>query len=246
LADHFFQKKVHTGPFSNQHNSIPLMKKYLFSFVFCAFLTQMTFAQRDADFAPSVVSVHAGLNGWQIAALSDNIIGVDDLTLKATGTYSLTYDYAPIKWFSVGGSLTYNRLKLETPSIGLNIGDRYYEGSLTGRLNRTNVGVRLLGHYVNNERFDLYSGLRVGANIYRASATIESPDFEDVDVVGAVLDKIGLNFLNLNTARISGTRPTLQVIPLGFRFYVTDRLGIGAESALGPTQYLSANVNFRF
>jgi opacity protein-like surface antigen len=200
----------------------------------------------DADFAKNQLSFSAGLNGWQIVGLLDRVDVAEEFDIRTTGTYGLNYDFFPHKNFSIGASLTTNRLGIRSPQAVLFIRDQSYSGRLDCSLRRTNLGLRLLGHYVNNERFGLYSGLRIGLNWYRATAELETDDFQSIDVVGAALDWLGLSGLSLNTARLNGTRPTLQVVPLGARFGLTDNIGLHIETALGPTSYLSGGVHARF
>jgi hypothetical protein len=227
------------------------MKKIIIASLFVAVTANLSFAQWerrnvDDDFLHSSLQVQAGLNGWQLVGLLDEIDAVEEVNIRTTGTYGLSYDYYVIKNFSVGANLSYNRLVITSPSIDLSIRGQSYSGRVRANVGRTNLGVRLLGHYVNNERFGLYSGLRGGFNWYRAGAELETDSFESVDVVEAVLDKLGLDFFGLQTGKINGTRPTIQVIPIGARIGFTENVGMTVETALGPTSYLSLGLNARF
>ena len=193
----------------------------------------------------SNVSVQGALNGWQVIALGDNFIKADyllDPYMTATGTYGLSYDYAVVKWFSLGAQATWNAGEIGAKDLSVTVNEKEYHGKAAIHLRRINLGFRPTFHYFNNNRFDFYSGFRVGVNYSKATLDIGT----DEDITGSeVLDYlIGDNWLLNRSYR--GVRPTVQFIPIAMRGYITEQIGFGIETAVGPTYYLSASINYRF
>lgn len=213
------------------------MKKHLvFTLAFGLFA--LAGQAQNAEYR-NTVSGHVGFNSWQLIALLDNAFESADsvvgVSLTATPTFALGYDRALNNWFTLGGSVTYNQARFKADEITATINEKTYNGSVDLGFRRTNVGVRAMFHYANNGRIDVYSGARLGVNIVRSSVKIDSDGFSDDDVVDA-----------LTSFKASSVRPSFQIVPIGFRGYVTPNLGIGFETAIGVTYIVSANVNYRF
>lgn len=211
---------------------------------FALFLVAQTSAiAQNADYR-STISTQAALNGWQIIALADNAIEADSVVgayASATGTYGLSYDYAFVKWFSLGGQLTWNQGKVGAEQLSVTVEDKSYTGVAELGLRRVNVGIRPMFHYFNNGRFDWYSGAKIGLNYLKIGVNAGTEDLVD----NAILDRLLGNTWLLNR-NYRSVRPTVQLVALGMRGYVTENIGIGFEAAVGPTYYLSAQVNYRF
>lgn len=202
-----------------------------------------TLSAQNADYR-STISTQAALNGWQIIALSDKLIEADSLSgayAGATGTYGLSYDFGPVKWFSIGLQGTWNNGKVGADQLSFNVEGKSYNGEAALNLRRINLGIRPLFHYGNAGRFDWYSGLRIGVNYLKISVETGTDVLTDKEVLNYLL---GDSFLLNRSYRAA--RPTVQVIPVGMRAYLTERLGIGAELAVGPTYYLSFQAAYRF
>jgi opacity protein-like surface antigen len=209
----------------------------------CAFCC--TSKAQNLDYR-SQIGATAGLNLWQIGGRVDNLIKGDTVVgfyANATPTFALNYDYALKNWFSLGLNVTYNQIKIGADKVGVNINDQRYEGEVGLNIRRTNVGLRSLFHYVNTDRIDVYSGLRLGVNVVRTGLIAETDDIPREELLEGLLGNsfdwaLGRNF--------SSVRPSFQVIPIGIRAYVTPNIGIGIETAIGVTYYAAANVNVRF
>lgn len=183
------------------------------------------------------LSAQTGLNGLQLGASLANFIleeaEAGDYKVGATPTFGLNYDYGINPWFSIGGALSYNNLSVKSDNISLDLGDQgVYEGRINAKLSRTNVSARTLFHYFNNERFDFYSGLRLGVSIWSGKVESEGTQslvLEDILQIGG-----------------SGAAFAPQLIPFGFRGYLTEQLALGLETGIGPTHYLAVQASFRF
>jgi opacity protein-like surface antigen len=214
-----------------------MKKSLVFTAVACLFA--LNSQAQNADYR-NTISAHTGFNSWQIAARLDNVFNNNvesavGVSLTATPTFALGYDRAINNWFSLGGSVSYNQGHFKADQITATINEQRYEGSIDYRRSRTNLGVRAMFHYANSGRIDLYSGVRLGVNINRNKVQLDSEQFPDEDVVEQ-LTGFGFN----------GFRPTFQVVPIGFRGYVTPNLGIGLETSIGVPYIVSANINDRF
>ena len=189
-------------------------------------------------------SANAALNGWQIIALTDNFIDADSVIggyAKASGTFGLSYDYAFAKWFSLGLQGTWNKGRVGADNLTIHVKDKTYTGMAELELRRLHVGARPLFHYFNSNRFDWYSGFKVGITYIKTSVNVGTDDLSDREVLDALL---GNNwFLNRS---YRGVRPTFQFIPVGMRAYITEHIGVGFETAIGPTYYLSGQLTYRF
>lgn len=202
---------------------------------------RMGFAQ-NRDYR-HVISANAALNGWQIIARADNLIQADTVVgayLNASGTYGLSYDYGIAQWFSLGAQFTWNNGQLGADRIVINTQNRSYTGAAGLNLRRISVGLRPMFHYLNKDRFDLYTGFRLGLNFTRISLGAGTEDLTNNEILDELLSNNWLLRRSYN-----GVRPTVQFIPFGMRGYVTDRLAIGFEAALGPTYFLGAQLNYR-
>lgn len=226
------------------YTNICTMYKLLFPvFLFIIFMHSELTAQNETY--RSTISGNAALNGWQIISLGDNIIKADSVVgayANATGTFGLTYDHAFVKWFSLGAQVTWNMGKIGADDLQTTVDGKEYTGGAEIRLRRINLGIRPMFHYFNNDRFDWYSGFKIGVNYLKSSVNIGT-DQNITD--NAILDQlIGDNwFLNRS---YRGVRPTIQFVPIGMRGYINEHLGFGVEAAVGPTYYLSASINYRF
>lgn len=212
--------------------------------LFALFLIAQTKSNAQNSDYRSTISTQAALNGWQFIALADNAIEADSIVgayASATGTYGLSYDYSIVKWFSLGGQVTWNSGKVGAEELSVTVNDKSYSGVAELGLRRINVGIRPMFHYFNNGRFDWYSGARIGVNYLKIGVNAGTDDLIDNEI----LDRLLGNSWLLNRSYRS-VRPTVQLVALGMRGYITDHIGVGFETAVGPTYYLSAQVNYRF
>jgi hypothetical protein len=208
------------------------MKKYLLlTLVFVLGLT-MNAAAQNGEFK-NTISASAGLNIFQFFNLISDYS--DETTVNfnahATASYGLTYDYGVTKWFSIGLGGAYNKFSLSADEITIDKGDgTSYTGPIDAKVSRTNIGIRPLFHYGNGGRVDMYSGFRLGANIWKGSVDSDDPDIDTGDI---------------NSRLRSSASPNFQFIPFGLRGYVTKNLGLGFELAFGAPHYAAFQLSYR-
>ena len=160
----------------------------------------------------------------------------DRVSLQATHkpALQLNYDQRIANWFSLGVAASRQDFGLD----GLSIADTdENEPTVTREVDinfrRANISVRPLFHYANKNRVDLYSGLRVGYSFWIADVAVkESRDEVIEEEVRAALPQI------------SGI--SLQLIPFGMRFYITENLGLNGELAIGSPHFISGGLSYRF
>jgi len=141
---------------------------------------------------------------------------------------TIAYDYRFGRVFSLGGAVGFQ-------SIDIN-GFRNSETneSISGAIdiNRIFLSGRTLFHYGKNPKWDLYSGVRVGATVWNVNSTVDQDDFT-----------LGTGF---NFSRGTAVLPHVVPIPFGFKYYPDDRVMIGAELAAGSPHFIAFQAGFRF
>ena len=199
-------------------------------FALCALTAN--FAQ-NADYR-STISATAGANIFQVLARFDDVISDSvgsELKLKATASYGLNYDYGVNNWFSIGLATGFNRISLNSPNVEVDKEDgTVYSGPIDLKVSRTNIALRPLFHYGNKGRIDMYSGLRVGVNIWSVKLTADETLNPD-DVSGRL--------------RGAGAGVNFQIIPFGLRGYITPNIGLGFELGIGGPHYAALQLNYR-
>ena len=194
---------------------------------------------QNEDFKHSF-SLGVGTNVFQLASYSAQLLPAsvrNNATFHATPSFLINYDYAFNNRFSLGAGLGVTNGNANYQDAFQVLG-KTISGAVRVSYTRIPVQVRGLFHYVNNERWDIYSGLNVGASIWRTkisgtgSANIKDLNSQDLQK-------------NLRGVPLGGTFVALQVIGFGIRYNVTDNIGVGGEVAIGPPSYLSLRVNYR-
>jgi len=194
-------------------------------------------------------TVHAGLNvlNFLNANSTNGIVDGNDgnvngtyskLTFSSTPTFNATYDYAVKKWFSVGGSVGFNRAEVSYDDLDLTTDSG---GKITGTggfsLSRTSINFRPLFHYGNSGRLDMYSGFRVGLSVWNVKVTGNLRG----DGVDDLPGQVGLGGL-----RGAGVLPQFALTLFGLRGYITENFGLGFEINAGSPYLVSGGVNYRF
>lgn len=97
------------------------------------------------------------------------------------------------------------------------------------KINRTYFGGKMLYHYINNERADIYSGVRAGIIRWKVKLDDENPD---------LIPQIKNNLFLLN-------RPAVALIPVGFRIKFLDKFAVCSEFTLGAPNFISAGLTYQ-
>jgi hypothetical protein len=209
-----------------------MQKNLLFTLLVILSVFTNSFGQNETY--KHTVSASAGLNLFQIIGLVDKIddgTNAINLDTKGTASYGITYDYGINKWFSlgVGGAFAKFRLSADQITIVRNDGSTY-QGPVDLKLSRTTISIRPLFHYGNAKKLDLYSGLRLGVNLYNVNVKAnEALDPTDVTP----------------RAKASKLRPNIQIIPFALRGYLSENFAIGFETGLGAPHYLALQLSYR-
>jgi hypothetical protein len=183
-----------------------------------------------------VFSANAGLNFFQFLSFAEfsqsGNVAFTDAKGYGSPTFQLSYDYGFKKWFSLGFAYANNRFGAKYTNLVI---DNQGIGDLNMRYSRNTFTTRVLFHYGNQGRLDMYSGLRLGVSIWGSKP---SKDITDSQAT-SLLDSGGIG-----SARGTGAIPHIGMTLFGLRYYVTENLGLGFESNLGS--YLaSVQVNYR-
>jgi Outer membrane protein beta-barrel domain len=214
------------------------MKKLLFVICLMSSITMM--AQNEDN--PMTASLQVGPNGYMFLArlISDNATFFDADGNPSTGdakagpTFGLSFDYAVTNRFSLGASMGYNRFTLGADNVSITKADGFLSepGAIDLSASRLNISIRPLFHYGNNEKLDMYSGVRLGVGIWSFNLDTDIQDVTADDIIGST------GFPSV------GFAPAL--IPFGLRYYFTDNLGAGFETHLGAPYWGNIQVNYRF
>ncbi len=214
-----------------------LNMKITYYFLLCILLagTRPVSAQ-NADYR-HVLSTNAGFNFFQLLKFAEFSPTADVYFTSASGygspTLQLSYDYGFNNWFSLGLAFASNRFGARYANLVVS-GDPI--GDLNMKYTRNTFTSRILFHYGNKGRLDMYSGLRLGVSIWdsRPSKTLTATQFQTMADSGT-----------LASERASGKIPHLGLTLFGLRYYATDNIGFGFESAIGS--YLAClQINCRF
>ncbi|MGK0363546.1 MAG: opacity protein-like surface antigen [Saprospiraceae bacterium] len=208
-----------------------MKKNILFSFVLILGLATQTQAQNDDYRMNAGISVNYTFTGDVINTAVDiaesSTTGFDQ---KGVPSLQFTFDYGLTKWFSLGIAASYQ-------NIGYDFTGNSFIDSLNNEViedysidfSRTTVALRPLFHYANNDKLDLYSGLRIQYFSRNFENTSQDPEtevtFEDL----ADDSKIGVG-----------------IVAFGARYYITDNIGLGTEINIGRPYFLNLSVNARF
>lgn len=209
------------------------MKKIiLFSFALILGFATQTQAQNDDYRMNAGISVNYTFTGDIINSSIDNLGGAfsDEIVeKKGTPSLQLTFDYGLTNWFSIGAAISTQKLGLSstggtfTDSLGMSIPNPY-EASLT----RTSIAIRPLFHYANNDKLDLYSGLRIQYFNTTYKDDSLNPGTEGV--------------LDFPTKSGIG----VGIVAFGARYFITDNIGLGTEINIGRPYVVNVSVNARF
>lgn len=222
-------------------------------FIVFIFLFLSKSKAQNLDFK-NTFTLHYGASLFNI--FQGNISPIQNDTLQfQRGAFSFvptvggTWDGAVKKWFSIGLAASYNNAKLSLDSVEY-LKDNI--GNIDIKVTRTTVAARFLIHYGNKNRFDCYSGFRIGAGIWKPSitSTISPKTAESIlNTVFTTEDK-GLEFgdgiLERIPNKITFVTPQIQFIAFGLRAFITENIGVNGELGLGSPYFASIGLNYRF
>lgn len=211
---------------------------------------------QNADFRNNL-SFQLGANGFNVLAgavkekTEPGEVQYKYGKYSASPTFQFAWDYGLRKWVSVGIAGSYNRAKYSYTDLvikGKDLGDVALIGS------RTTFSGRVLFHYANRNQLDLYSGIRLGVGLWSGRISVDVDDeleqelLDEIDenLSGFVPGFIRNRLLDNAGARAGFVAPQAQLIPFGFRWSITDKLGLGGEFGFGSPYFISGGLNYRF
>lgn len=111
----------------------------------------------------------------------------------------------------------------------INEDNRWDVGDFTTTLDRYNIGIKLLYHYNSEEYMTFYSGVRVGYSFWRYATNQVDPRYK---------------ISSIDYGRDESY--SMQIIVMGFQYYIYKQVGFTGELALGNPFFLSAGLVCRF
>lgn len=203
------------------------MKKGLQLSLLFIFATFQIFAQNQ-DYR-STLSLNAGFSAvGSLISIADDFSS--DTKSYAVPAIQLTYDKGFQKWFSIGLATSYQTMGIEYKGYEYMQDGEVVTEDFKTNISRLNIAVRPLFHYGNINRFDMYSGLRVGVTNWSINTKSNDPNYDPENDISF---GNGLNF-------------SAQVILYGLRAYFTENLGANFELALGSPHFASFGLNYRW
>ncbi len=180
-------------------------------------------AQRKQD-ERRILSINAGLSVFPADARSriskhDSVIHFSQWQIPVL---LANFDFTDAKRLSLGASAGF-----QTMGGHLN----YFSDSTSSfhsiryNVNKIALNARLQYQFVNTNRFQLYSGVKIG---FQSIFTID--------------DSRELNYKGVS--QLEKSRTTFGLIPLGMRLLITKSFGLNAETSLGVPTYCSAGISY--
>ncbi len=210
------------------------MKNFLTTLIlFAVFIS----ANAQNDDYKMVAGIHAGYS--LTGALVKNIADVDpssNIDATAIPAMQLTFDYGLSKLFSIGAAVSYQNVSINVTDYSFIDGEgNSRTETFKTNFNRSQIAIRPLIHYANNDKLDLYSGFRIGI-LSRGFSDFKGDNVSDID------EEV---FDGTSTA-LSGSRFSFGITAFGLRYYFTDNIGAGLEINWGAPYITNIGVSARF
>lgn len=210
----------------------------------CSFFSLATFAQNETYRHTFTGNLGFSTVGTFIDVFDNNNLNDFELEIEDYGEFSgfftgrslpafqVNYDYGIKNWLSVGGGVSYQNLNFNIANLSYNDdnGNRENVSELSVTTNRINISGRVLFHYGNKGKLDLYSGIRLGVTNWLTNLSATNQTVEDD--------------LEANIPYF-GILPAAQIIPFGLRAYFGENWGANFETGLGSPHFLALGVNYR-
>lgn len=205
------------------------MKKVLLHCAFALVFTLSTnsLSAQNGDYKSNI---YAGAGFSLLGGLFDSLVPVTTGTgtTKSLPAIQLNYDYALTPKISAGLGFSYQGFSTDVSDYTyLNDSFNLVTEDFSATLKRTNVALRIMFHYGNAEKLDMYSGVRLGMTGWNTKTESSDPNN------------------NLFGDAYNGWNIALQVVPFALRYYVTDNIGLSLETAIGAPHFLSIGANYR-
>jgi hypothetical protein len=157
-------------------------------------------------------------------------LSAESFDANSSAALGVSFDFGISNMISIGGLYARQPISGEIGSYSwVNLKGENKTETIQFNAVRNNITILPKIHYnLNNDKIDLYSGLRVGYTFWNVDFIANDPNFN-------VFEKI-----------IPRGRPSIGIIPIALRYYITDNLGVNVEPALGAPYVASIGAQYRF
>jgi hypothetical protein len=186
---------------------------------------QRAVAQRTQN-----TSVVTGAVGYSLIGIFSGFDNNAHTAVRSTPVFQFCYDYAVVEGLSIGAGGSYQEF--------IHDYEYYYPSgayeNYSDRFTRANIGARVLAHFSESEKVDLYAGGRVGYTIWDSGSNNPTPGYRPSEYAPELI-----------RASYNGIHYTTQGI-FGFRYFLVPNFGLGAEVSLGAPGFFMIGLQGRF
>ncbi len=185
-------------------------------------------AQTTLPNYPNQISVNSGVSFTSI--LLKTLLNGDSVKYdyKSSASLAINYDRFVNNWLSLGAGYSSQAMSIKFDEY-IDNNNVLQTGDFSADFKRNHAHLKVLATKVG-KKGDLYAGLRLGYLWYKSDLSFEKRELKVLNKIDELL-QVG--------------RPTLG-IPLGGRYFVSNKLGVNAELNLGAPHILSVGLTFRF
>ncbi len=201
-----------------------MKKKLLISLLLLFLFT--TFSQAQTKKGQFAISGNMGVSLLAFKWQNITALPIDG---NAAPAFQGLVDYALLDKLSIGGAFSYqNVTAIDYDYDYVNTSGKKVVEDVQVSVTLMNFSYRILFHYLDNDKIDLYSGIRMGLNYYQNSNSSNDLNYH-VD--------------QTNMFNEFGFAP--QVIGLGMRMYIFEDLAVNTEIAIGYPSFFSFGLTYR-
>jgi len=208
-----------------------MKKKLLISLLLLFLFT--TFSQAQTKKGQFAISGNMGVSllswKWEYIIAESASTNVDAVVIdNAAPAFQGLLDYALLDKLSIGGAFSYQSVSNISKNNYVNTSGIIVTEDVVNTVTLMNFSYRILFHYLDNDKIDLYSGIRMGLNYYQNSNSSNDLNYH--------IDQT-------NMFNEFGFAP--QVIGLGIRMYIFEDLAVNTEVAIGYPSFFSFGLTYR-
>ncbi len=183
---------------------------------------------------PLLINFGAGLSMMELTILGGtffNDVGnmQGPFFISETPAYNCTIDYTFFGKLSIGVGGAYQAVNdnpYEQPTSSGT--DAFWA---TEKVIRYNISGRILYHFIQENKIDLYAGVRAGESIWMDSWVTYNPPSPNVSA---------------NLSKAPGTKTGSVQALIGFSVFPIYNIGFHVEAAIGTPYFLEGGITFRF
>ena len=195
--------------------------------VVLVFAVIMSLPAKSQYYGQGDVVVSADAGAHFIGTMMKILFSDFNLDYRSTPSLQGSVDYFFTDNFSLGFTAATQYHTLEINDFGVEELDTIVDDLKFG-LRRNNCGVRALYNYLNEDRYTLYFGLKLGVSQYNLKTSGIDP---------ILIDQLSL----VNMFALSA-----QLTIFGARVYLYENFGLNMELAIGSPYYFALGAQYRF